>query len=156
MVFYDPSLCHESRLVTRVPPSRIGVSVRDPAKAVDLAAMGVRVRQGDFNDPVGLQKAFEGASQVFVVSSDARASGGDPLAQHHAAFAAAKAAGARRLLYTSHMAASPTSAFAPARDHAATEDLLRTSGLAWTALRHGFYAESGVMLMGDAFNTGVV
>ena len=145
-----------NELLKRVPARQVGASVRDPAKAADLSSLGVRVRQGDFNDGESLQHAFEGATQVLVVSSNARASGGDPLAQHRTAFAAARAAGARRIVYTSHMAASPASAFAPARDHAATEDMLRESGLAWTALRHGFYAQSGIMLMGDALNTGVI
>ena len=50
-------------LVTRVPADQVGVSVRDPKKAADLEALGVRVRQGDFNDPGGLGHAFEGASR---------------------------------------------------------------------------------------------
>jgi uncharacterized protein YbjT (DUF2867 family) len=54
------------------------------------------------------------------------------------------------------MAASATSAFPPMHDHAATEESLRQSGLAWTALRNGFYAASGVALMGDALTTGVL
>jgi len=144
------------KLVERVPKNQVGASVRDPAKAADLAALGVRVRHGDFADPDSLQHAFEGASQVLIVSSNARASGGDPLAQHRSAVEAARAVGARRIVYTSHMAASPSSAFPPARDHAATEEMLRQSGLAWTALRHGFYAASGIMLMGDALKTGVL
>ena len=143
-------------LLKRVPARQVGASVRDPAKAAHLSSLGVRVRQGNFNDGESLQHAFEGSTQVLVVSSNARASGGDPLAQHRTAFAAARAAGARRIVYTSHMAASPASAFPPARDHAATEDMLRSFGLAWTALRHGFYAQSGIMLMGDALNTGVI
>lgn len=143
-------------LVDRVPASEVGASVRDPRTAADLEALGVRVRRGDFDDPQSLRRAFEGATQVLIVSSNARASGGDTLAQHRSAIAAAGDAGARRIVYTSHMAASPSSAFPPARDHAATEDMLRRSGLAWTALRHGFYAQSGLMLMGDALTTGVV
>ena len=143
------------QLVGRAPVARIGVSVRDPGAATDLAALGVRVRHGDFADPDSLPHAFEGATQVLIVSSNAAASGGDPLAQHRAAIAAARAAGARRVLYTSHMAAGSASAFPPMRDHAVTEDMLRDSGLAWTALRHGFYASSGVAMMGD-LQAGVV
>ncbi len=143
-------------LLKRVPAHQVGASVRDPTKAADLSSLGVRVRRGDFDDGKTLEHAFEGATQVLIVSSNARASGGDPLAQHRTAFAAARAAGARRIVYTSHMAASPASAFPPARDHAATEDMLRDSGLAWTALRHGFYAQSGIMLMGGALNIGVI
>ena len=144
------------RLVARVPANTVGASVRDPGKAADLATLGVRVRQGDFNDPSSLRHAFEGATQVLIVSSNAAASGGDPLAQHRSAIDAARTAGVGRIVYTSHMAASAFSAFPPMRDHAATEDMLGQSGLAWTSLRHGFYGASGIMLMGDALETGVL
>jgi NAD(P)H dehydrogenase (quinone) len=42
------------------------------------------------------------------------------------------------------------------RYHAATEDMLRQSGLAWTALRNGFYGASGVAMMGDSMETGLL
>jgi NAD(P)H dehydrogenase (quinone) len=144
------------QLLARLPAGQVGVSVRDPAKAADLAALGVRVRRGDFAEPESLLHAFEGGTQVLVVSSNAAAYGGDPLAQHRAAIDAARTAGAGRIVYTSHMGASATSAFPPMRDHAATEALLSASGLAWTALRNGFYASSGVTLMGDVWQTGVI
>ena len=144
------------QLLTSIPADQIGVSVRDPQKAADLEALGVRVRRGDFSDPVSLTSAFEGATQVLLVSSNARAYGGDPVAQHSAAISAARAAGARRIVYTSQVAASPASAFAPAVDHAATEEMLRQSGLAWTALRNGFYASSGLMSIGDSLKTGIL
>jgi NAD(P)H dehydrogenase (quinone) len=144
------------KLVKRVAASQVGISVREPSKAATLEALGVRVRQGDFNDPHSLLHAFEGATQILVVSSNARAAGGDPLAQHRTAIDAARTVGAKRIVYTSHMAASASSAFPPARDHAATEDMLEQSGLAWTALRHGFYAESGLMMIGHALETGII
>jgi uncharacterized protein YbjT (DUF2867 family) len=59
-----------------------------------------------------------------------------------------------RIVYTSHMAASPTSEFSPMHDHAATEERLRESGMAWTSLRNGFYASAGVMWLGDALTSG--
>ncbi len=102
-------------LVKLVPTDQVGASTRDPAKVADLAASGVRVRRGDFAEPDTLPHAFEGATQVLIVSSDAMAHGGDALAQHRAAIAAAREAGARRVVYTSHMAAGENSAFAPGR-----------------------------------------
>lgn len=144
------------QLVQRVPANNVGVSVRDPKKASELSQLGVRVRHGDFAQPASLEHAFEGATQVLIVSSNAAAYGGDPLAQHRAAIEAARTVGARRVVYTSHMAASASSAFPPARDHAATEEMLRVSGLAWTALRNGFYATSGIAMLGDALKTGVL
>jgi NAD(P)H dehydrogenase (quinone) len=142
------------KLVARLPASQIAVSVRDSQKAADLEALGVRVRQGDFAKPESLKHAFEGARQLLMVSSNARASGGDSLAQHRSAIDTARALGVHRIVYTSHQAASATSAFPPMHDHAATEDLLRASGLQWTALRNGFYADSGLALMGNALETG--
>ena len=39
-------------------------------------------------------------------------------------------------------------------DHAATEALLRDSGVAFTAFRNGFYADSALMMLGNALKTG--
>jgi NAD(P)H dehydrogenase (quinone) len=144
------------QLLQRRPASQVAVSVRDPDKAAGLAALGVRVRRGDFGKPETLAGSFEGAQQVLLVSSNAAASGGDPLAQHRAAIEAARAAGVSRIVYTSHVAASASSAFPPMRDHHATEEMLRASALAWTSLRNGFYASSGLAMMGDVGGSGLV
>lgn len=134
-------------LLQRAPGLPLGASVRDPRKAADLAARGVRVRRGDYRDPQSLTDAFEGASQMLLISSDAEARGGDAVAEHGNAIAAAKAAGVGRILYTSHMGANAGSKFLPMHTHAATEDLLAASGLPFTALRNGFYAESALGLL---------
>lgn len=143
-------------LLPQVDAAHIGVSVRDPDKADDLRRQGVRVRQGDFSNPASLGQAFEGATQLLVVSSNARALGGDPIAQHRNVIEAAKAAGVQRIVYTSHMAASPSSAFPPATDHAKTEAILAASGIAWTSLRNGFYASTVPFLIGKAVETGII
>ena len=140
------------RLLERVPAEEIGVSVRDTEKARDLGDRGIRVRRGDFTDPSGLAHAFEGAAQVLIVSTDA--TGETALRAHRAAITAAAAAGAGRILYTSHMGAHPASPFAPMPDHATTEAALRASGVPFTALRNSFYASSAVMLLGAALDTG--
>lgn len=140
------------RLLVRVPVDRIGVSVRDPRKAREFADRGVRVRQGSFTDAAGLKHAFEGASQVLVVSVDKM--GEECVAQHRTAIEAAVAVGARRILYTSQMGASATSRFQACRDHAATEDALRACGVPFTSLRNGFYATSAAHFLGDAARSG--
>lgn len=142
------------QLLRRVPADQVGVSVRDPAKAADLAERGVRVRAGSFADPDGLAAAFEGASQVLVVSVDRL--GDEALELHRTAIEAAAKAGARRILYTSHLGADPASPFAAMRDHAATEELLRGSGMPFTSLRNGFYAASVPQFMGPAVRTGEI
>ncbi len=64
--------------------------------------------------------------------------------------------GVGRILYTSHQGASPDTPFAPGRDHAATEQLLAESGVAWTSLRNGFYAHSLTWLAGPWRESGVI
>ncbi|WP_431950938.1 SDR family oxidoreductase [Actinacidiphila sp. bgisy167] len=140
------------RLLERVPAQRVGVSVRDPRKAQDLADRGVRVRQGDFDDPASLVHAFEGAEQLLLVSLDR--TGEECVAGHRAAVDAAVKAGVGRILYTSQMGAAHDSRFAACRDHARTEDLLRATGLPWTALRNGFYTASAVQFLQSARRTG--
>jgi uncharacterized protein YbjT (DUF2867 family) len=140
------------RLLERVPADGVGVSVREPGRAAGLAGRGVRVRRGDFADAGSLADAFEGATQVLVVSTDE--TGETAVAHHAAAVDAARDAGAKRVLYTSHQAASADSLFAPMPDHAATERHLAASGVAFTVLRNGFYASTVPLLLGEALRTG--
>lgn len=141
-------------LLRLLPADRIVASVRDPAKATALADRGVQVRAGDFADPNGLATAFAGAEQVLVISVDKL--GEQALRMHCAAIEAARAAGARRVLYTSHMGARGDSPFAPAPDHAATEAFLADGGAPFTSLRHGFYAESALHLIGHGLEAGEI
>ncbi|MEV6826689.1 SDR family oxidoreductase [Amycolatopsis sp. NPDC051102] len=141
-------------LLTRVPAAELGVSVRDIAKARSFADRGVRVRPGSYEDPAALRASFEGADQVLLVSSNDPAA--DAVALHRTAIEAAVAAGVRRILYTSHQNVRPDSPFGPARDHAATEELLAGSGAAWTSLRNGFYAHSLGWLLGPWRETGEI
>jgi NAD(P)H dehydrogenase (quinone) len=144
------------QLLKRVPAEQIGVSVRDPNQTQELQERGVRVRRGDFNDAESLHHAFEGASQVLIVSTGILGEAGirHGIRQHQTAIDTAKKAGASRVLYTSHMGSSPTSHFAPMIHHAATEKLLKASGIAFTSLRNGYYAASALMLIGGAIKTG--
>jgi NAD(P)H dehydrogenase (quinone) len=142
------------RLLTRVPADQVGLSVRDPKKAQTFADQGLRVRQGSFTDTDSLAHAFEGAAQVLIVSVDKM--GEEAVQQHCAAIDAAAAAGARRILYTSHMGANASSLFQPCRDHAATEEALRASGVPFTSLRNGFYDASAVRFLGHAMESGQI
>ncbi|MQA33554.1 NmrA family NAD(P)-binding protein [Modestobacter roseus] len=139
-------------LLQRVPADQVGVSVRDPQRATDLAHRGVRVRRGDFADPASLADAFAGATQVFVVSVDS--TGTDAVTQHAAAVDAARAAGAGRVVYTSHQAAAADSLFGPMLDHAATETYAAGAEVPFTALHNGFYASTVPLLLGPALQTG--
>lgn len=143
-------------MLDHVPADQIGVSVRDPGKLPDLAARGIRVREGDYADADSLRRAWNGARRILLVSSNAAAHGGDPLAQHATAIDVARELGVERVLYTAQISTSPDSRFPPGRDHAATEALLSGSGLAWTSLRHGFYADSAVEMNARGFAQGAI
>ncbi|SHK69389.1 NAD(P)H dehydrogenase (quinone) [Pseudonocardia thermophila] len=123
-------------LLETVPASELTAVVRNPAKAADLAAKGVTVRRGDYDDPDSLRAAFAGTDTLLLVSSPDTTPGVRPR-QHGNAIDAAKASGVRRIVYTSAIGAENATGFLA--DHTVTEELLRTSGVAWTALRNTFY-----------------
>jgi len=141
-------------LLQLVAAEEIVVAVRDTAKAQRFADRGVGVRRGDYADPATLPGAFEGADQLLLVSSNDPSA--DAVGLHRTAIAAAVTAGVGRILYTSHQGAAPDTPFGPGRDHAATEQLLADSGVAWTSLRNGFYAHSLNWLLGPWRDTGVI
>ncbi len=141
-------------LLLHVSAKEIGVSVRDPNKVLDMKARGVRVRQGDFSDAASLRHAWAGAKRLLLISSNAAATGGNPLEQHATAISVAREIAVERIFYTSQVSSSATSYFPPGRDHAATEAMLAESGIAWTAMRHGFYAASALMMNKRGFDAG--
>lgn len=140
------------RLLDRLSPDAVGVSVRDVDRAAGLAERGVRVRAADFTDPATLGHAFEGADKILIVSAAIRGPGA--FVANRAAIDAARAAGASRILYTSHQAASRDSLFAAQPTHAATEEHLAGLGVSFTALRNGFYASTLSFSIGAALETG--
>ncbi|SEE96939.1 NAD(P)H-binding protein [Ruania alba] len=140
-------------LLKHVPPTRIGVSVRDPERAKHLADRGVRVRQGSYDEPEALRHSFADAEQVLLVSSsDVTA---DVVRQHRTAIDAAVDAGAHRIVYTSAHGTGVDTPYPPLAIHAATEQHLEASGVAWTALRNGFYGDPD-QLLGPWRATGVI
>ena len=141
-------------LLEHVAASDIVVAVRDEAKAQRFADLGIEVRRADYADPASLAPAFDGADQLLLVSSsDPKA---DAVSLHRAAVDAAVQVGVGRILYTSHQGAAPDTPFGPGRDHAATEQLLAASGIAWTSLRNGFYAHTLAWSLGDWRESGVI
>ena len=140
-------------LLQRLPPSHIGVSVRNPEHAQHLADRGVRVRQGSYDDPAALRHSFADAKQVLLVSSNDVTA--DVITQHRTAIDAAREAGAQRILYTSAHGTGFNTPYPPLAIHAATEQYLAESGVPWTALRNGFYGDLG-QLLGPWQTTGTI
>ena len=126
------------KLLRSVPAAHIVAAVRTPAKAQDLAALGVQVRQADYAQPATLQAAFAGVDKLLLISSSEV---GQRAPQHRAVIDAAKAAGVKLIAYTSLLRAD-TSALGLAAEHKETEAALRASGVPFVLLRNGWYAEN--------------
>ena len=125
-------------LLAKLPATQIVAAVRNPARAVDLAAQGVQIRQADYTDPASLVTAFQGAEKVLLISSSEI---GQRAAQHRNVIDAAKKAGVSLVAYTSILHAD-RSPLGLAAEHAATEAYLRESGLPHVLLRNGWYTEN--------------
>lgn len=110
--------------------------VRDESRAPRLR--GAKVAVCSYDDPGAAGKALEGVTVLFMASAHESA---DRLDDHKTFIAAAAAAGVEHIVYLSFIGASARSKFTLARDHGATEDYIRGSGLVWTFLRDNFYAE---------------
>ncbi|GAA1696848.1 SDR family oxidoreductase [Fodinicola feengrottensis] len=134
-------------LRAKVPADQIVAAVRTPEKAADL---GVQVREADYGKPATLAAAFAGADQVLLISSSEV---GQRIPQHTAVVEAAQQAGVKHLIYTSAPKADDT-ALVLAPDHAATERIIRASGLPFTFLRNGWYTENYAQKVQDGVARG--
>lgn len=117
---------------------------RSPDRAPTLT--GAEVRASEYADAASSTAALEGVDVLFMVSAHETA---DRVDQHRAFVDAAARAGVRHVVYTSFHAAGPEAVFTLARDHGATEEHLRESGLEWTFLRDSFYLDFAPHLVGE-------
>lgn len=135
-----PLVPREQLIVTSPSPARVHDALSD------LSAVDVEVREADYTLPTTLPKAFAGADALFLVSYPSVAHEVRVNA-HIAAIDAAKAAGIRRVIYTS-LAFGGDSKAAVMRAHLDTEAYLKASGLEYTIIREGLYAESFPLYFG--------
>lgn len=117
--------------------------VRDPTRAPQLP--GAEIAVAEFRDGDAVRTALAGADVVLMVSASESA---DRVAEHFSFVDAAAAAGVGQLVYSSFFAASPDSTFTLGRDHYATEQRIRASGVPFTFLRDNFYADFMLNLAG--------
>ena len=139
-------------LLARMPAGQIVAAVRNPERVADLAALGVQVRQADYNQPDSLVRAFAGADKVLLISSSEV---GQRVAQHAAVITAAQQAKVKLLAYTSLLHAD-RSPLGLAAEHQQTEALLRDSGLPVVLLRNGWYTENYLANIPSALEHGVL
>jgi uncharacterized protein YbjT (DUF2867 family) len=118
--------------------------VRDAGRAPDLP--GCEVAVATYDDGPAVQSALAGVRTVFMVSG---AEHPERVAQHRTFVDGAAAAGVEHLVYTSFYGASPAATFTLARDHFATEQNIRASGLTYTFLRDNLYADFFPLMADD-------
>jgi NAD(P)H dehydrogenase (quinone) len=113
------------------------LAVHTPSRAPDIE--GAQVATADFGDLDSLAEALHDGDRVFMVSMHR---GPDERLRLHRTFieAAAKHRVAH-VVYLSFLAAGPDALFLHARSHGATEQMLRESGLPYTFIRNGMYAD---------------
>jgi NAD(P)H dehydrogenase (quinone) len=118
--------------------------VRDPARAPDLT--GTQVTIAPYADGAAVQAALEGVETALMVSG---AETPERVAEHRSFIDAAARAGVGHLVYISFFGAGPNATFTLARDHWATEEHLRASGIPHTILRDNLHADFFPFLVGE-------
>lgn len=139
-------------LLNVLPAAQLVAAVRDVGKAADLGALGVQLRQADYNNPASLDAAFAGASKILLISSSEV---GQRIAQHRNVVEAAARAGVQLLAYTSLLHAD-SSPLGLGVEHRATEAAIRASGLPYTLLRNGWYLENYTEHLAPMLERGAV
>ncbi len=139
-------------LLRTQPADSLVAAVRTPAKAADLAARGVQVREADYSRPETLGPAFAGADKLLLISSSEI---GQRAKQHQAVIDAAKATGVQLIAYTSLLHAD-VSPLGLAVEHRQTEAALAASGLPHVLLRNGWYSENYAMGLPGALARGTL
>ena len=135
-------------LLHSVPANALVLITRTPEKLSSYANRGCKVRGGNFDHPQDLISAFDGGEKMLLISGTRV---GRRVEQHGAAIDAAKRAGVKHVLYTTYIGVEYSANECEAvKDHRSTEELLRRSGLAWTALRHAQYANAVTDVMAQS------
>ncbi|OTP76481.1 SDR family oxidoreductase [Caballeronia sordidicola] len=139
-------------LLKTVPATQIVAAVRSPEKAADLRALGVQVREADYDRPETLLKAFEGVEKVLLISAVVP---GQRFRQHKAVIDAARQVGVKVIAYTSMLRADSSSLIL-AEEHKETEAYLKRTGLDFVLLRNGWYLETNTGAIAAALAHGAI
>lgn len=129
------NLIVEALLARGVESNEVVAAGRNAEGLSRYGARGLRTATVDFDEPTTLGRAFEGATQLVLVSVP-----GNPkrVAQHRNAIEAARGAGVDLIVYTSWVH-SDANDLHP--EHVATEEVLRECGVPHVVLRNGPYFE---------------
>lgn len=117
------------------PAGQLAGLVRDPAKAQDLAALGIELRQGDYLDKASLPAAFAGVDKIMLTSTHAFTPRNEA---HGNVIDAAAAAGVKHMVFMP-IFRRPGSTFTMkeiTEEDIFTVGKLKASGMAWTLVQH--------------------
>jgi uncharacterized protein YbjT (DUF2867 family) len=127
----------------------------DSATARELAALGVEMVRGDFDDAASLDRAFDGAYGAFSVQQY-RGVGVDGEIRQGKAFAdAAKRAGVEHFVYTSVAKATLNTGVPQFESKLELENYIRSIGLPFTIIRPASFM-AGFEEFRDEARTGVI
>ena len=128
------------KLIERTDHASVIGLARTPGNATEL---GIEVRPGDYDQPDALRSSLAGVDALVLVSGMAPPE--DRIGQHRNVIEAAKAAGIRKIVYTSIQGPEVGTAFSPVvQSNRQTEADIRASGLDWAIGRNGIYIEPDV------------
>ncbi|MFF2051032.1 NmrA family NAD(P)-binding protein [Leifsonia sp. NPDC058194] len=117
---------------------------RTPAKAPHLP--GTVTLECSYSDAAQARAALAGVETLFMVSA---AENAERLSEHFAFLDAAAEAGVQHIVYTSFFGAAPDATFTLARDHYATEERIRGTGMTHTFLRDNLYLDFVEYMVGE-------
>ncbi|EZQ12536.1 SDR family oxidoreductase [Acinetobacter sp. Ver3] len=142
------------QLKQQLQNNEFAILARNLEKAKPYVNEHIEVREGDFNQPESLIKAFQRVDKLLLISTMEM----NRFEQHKNVIDAAREAGVQHVYYTGLSIQNIENS--AVKDlmisHFQTEDYLKASGLKYTLLRNTMYAEAIPQIIGErVIDTGI-
>ncbi|WP_413574892.1 SDR family oxidoreductase [Bdellovibrio sp. HCB290] len=132
--------------------NQIVAVVRNKDKAQDLSSKGLEVREADYGNAESLVNALQGVEKLLFISGSEV---GARIPQHTNIVNAAKKANVKFIAYTGILN-SDSSKLLLAKEHQATEKMIKDSGITHAFLRNGWYIENYTERLESALQNGAI
>ncbi len=129
-------------LLEKVPANKIVEVVRNVEKAKNLKALGIQIREADYNQPEKWPAVIAGVEKLLLISGSEI---GSRIPQHQVVIDAAKKYGKLKLIAYTSILRADTSKLILAQEHKETEKMIQSSGIPYSILRNGWYTENYTM-----------
>ena len=136
----------------RLGAGRVRALVRDPSRASFIREAGFETVEGDFDRPETLGPALEGVERALLLTPPSP----DTFEHQRAFVEAARRAGLRHVVKLSAIGADPSAPEGFCRWHGRAEELLKSSGLAWTMLQPNSFMQNLLGQAGQIAATGAI